>query len=320
MKTKTRRKVDIKKKYGLDNSYSLVYVGYRDSIEDHKKIEEMVQDGNTDAIFIDSDWISDAEFNSKCEIIEGLKENFPDMSEEDEEAITEYIYEHNDSNPERDLLRNTGSQYFYYSLGFDDDGMEQEGGSPFDQRVEAVIKKLGVDDDAMRKVVRSALNESGYGGSVVILFEDDIEDMLEAGDVIKFYPKSELCIMNRGNGSGYSVALGRELIFQFDRKNLHSDRGAPGYSFTHDVCGMTRGFMDGATIRKKMHGDKVIPVGLNVEEIRKMEREKNLEDKWRKTKVCTPGDMNITRHADTPYRNDYPCGQKCTACGTFWID
>ena len=32
------------------------------------------------------------------------------------------------------------------------------------------------------------------------------------------------------------------------------------------------------------------------------------------------GDMNISRHKETPYRNDYPCGSRCEDCGTFWID
>jgi hypothetical protein len=35
---------------------------------------------------------------------------------------------------------------------------------------------------------------------------------------------------------------------------------------------------------------------------------------------CSAGDMNITRHRDVFYRNDFPCGNKCPHCGTFWID
>ena len=35
---------------------------------------------------------------------------------------------------------------------------------------------------------------------------------------------------------------------------------------------------------------------------------------------CTAGDMNMLRHRDVYYINNYPCGNKCPHCGTFWID
>jgi hypothetical protein len=35
---------------------------------------------------------------------------------------------------------------------------------------------------------------------------------------------------------------------------------------------------------------------------------------------CTFGDMDIRRHRNVYYRNDFPCGNKCPHCGTFWID
>ena len=50
-----------------------------------------------------------------------------------------------------------------------------------------------------------------------------------------------------------------------------------------------------------------------------LEQEKKYNDTWKKGE-CTFGDMDITRHKNTPYQNDFPCGNKCTSCGTFWID
>lgn len=327
MKTKVRKQetISIKDKYNLDNSYSLVYVDYRDSIEDFKILEQMVQDGNTQALYENNDtWISDNQFDSASEVIKELKANHPDMSDEDEEDIQSYIYDHDDSTPEADLMRNTPSEYFYYSLGLDDNGMELEGGDPDKIRIDAIIKRLGIDDAAMRKVAEDVILESGYGGQWVILFEDHIEDMLDDGNVIEFGPKVELCLMNRGNGSGYSVALGRTLTFKFDRSNLHCDRGAPGYNFTNEVCGMTKGFMDGATIKTlpKNALKSTIPSLKSIKEERGLKREAELEEKWNKTKVCTPGDMKWDRHPKDKqeYINNYPCGNKCHACGTFWID
>ena len=35
---------------------------------------------------------------------------------------------------------------------------------------------------------------------------------------------------------------------------------------------------------------------------------------------CTYGDMNMSRHRDVYYDNNFPCGNHCPHCGTFWID
>lgn len=323
MKTKTvKPKISIKEKYGLSNGYDLVYIDQRDHIEDEKILEKMVQDGDKSALELDN--IMDAQSDSVHGIIKDLKSEYPEMSNSDEEEIRDYLYEHDTSTPEADLLRNTPDGYFYYSLGLTDNGMELEGGDPDNVRVNAIIERLGIDDEPMRKVVREITANAGYGGSWVILFEDNIEDMLDDGNVIEFGPKAELCLMDRGNGSGHSAAIGRRLTCEFNRKNLHYDEGAPGYSYTKDVCGMSRGFMDGATI-KTLSGEtglRPIPLMRSIEEERKMDREELLGARWRDTKTCTPGDMKWDRHPSgkIEYINNFPCGNKCTACGTFWVD
>lgn len=48
-------------------------------------------------------------------------------------------------------------------------------------------------------------------------------------------------------------------------------------------------------------------------------REKSYIETY-KNGSCTHGDMDINRHRDVYYRNDFPCGNKCPNCGTFWID
>jgi hypothetical protein len=126
--------------------------------------------------------------------------------------------------------------------------------------------------------------------------------------------------MDRGNGSGHSEPIGIKLTAKFNRKNLHSDNGAPGYSFTNDVCGLTKGFMSYANIRKAKKTDKIIEVDINPKFEAEMKREKELDKHWKETGHCTFGDMNFKRHKNLPYRNDFPCGNKCTECGTFFID
>lgn len=318
MKTKTQ---SIQEKFGLPLHPELVYIDQRDKVEDFKMIEKMVQAGDYQAIEENSwEWIADAQSGSADEIIKETRKDHPDLTDEDEDAIRNWLYEHDESTPIQDLLRNTPSCYFYYSLGLDVSPMELEGGEPDEDRIKSIMEWLQIDDPAFEKSCRSLVGNAGYGGRLVILFENDIEEMLEDGDVIEFGPKTELCIMDRCNGSGFSVPLGRTLIMEFNRKNLHCDRGAPGYSFTHEVCGMVQGFMGAALIRSSKPEDKILPATVNVREQNQMAREAAIDKRWRETKTCTFGDMNINRHPKTNYRLDFPAGNKCPKCGTFWID
>ena len=36
--------------------------------------------------------------------------------------------------------------------------------------------------------------------------------------------------------------------------------------------------------------------------------------------TCTFGDMDIKRYKNTSYITKFPCGMRCSTCGTFWID
>lgn len=313
--------IDIAKKYDLPKAPELVYTDYNDYIQDAKQLESAAAAGNYDEMFENSmDWITDAQYQGIDYLLAELKKDHPEMPEADRDAIIDYLRENDASDPIKEIVDRTPASYFYYSLGISDNGMEEEGGEPDEARVSAIMKRLRIRDLEMKKVVSEVIANAGYGGEVVILFEDKIKDLLEDGEVIEFGPKAELCIMDRFNGSGHSQALGRKVVCEFLRENLHSDEGAGGYSFTQDVCGLVRGFMDGAIIRKKKKTDKVIPAMIDEEKREAMAREKRLEEKWKKTGECTAGDMKIKRHKSTPYRNEYPCGNKCEKCGTFWID
>ena len=56
-------------------------------------------------------------------------------------------------------------------------------------------------------------------------------------------------------------------------------------------------------------------------EQRDIETENMYKLKWNNGNgTCTFGDMDIKRHKNTLCINEFPCGMRCTACGTFWID
>jgi len=323
MNSQTLEKKSIQEKYNLDKNYELIYVSNDDYFEDAKDIERIIQDGTSDFLFEDADWCRDSQYESVRYLIDELEKEHGEISDDEKEEIKEYLEEHDVSDPAKQVMKNTPKRYFYYSLGIEVENHDahvccEEGCA--EKVVNEIMKALRTRNPETKRSVREVVYNAGYGGNVVLLFEDDMEYLLNNGKIIEFGPKTEICIMDRMMGSGHSAPLNTKIAVEFNRQNLHCDEGAPGYSFTGDVCGMTRGFMDGCQIRDKKSSDKVIKTQISEEEQSRMEREKEYERKWREEKKCTAGDMKISRHKDTPYRNEYPCGSKCTECGTFWVD
>ena len=130
----------VKEKYNLENSYDLIYIDYNDQIEDHKMQEQILQNGveAVDEPFYES--FHDSESYSAHEILDEIDREHPEMTQEDKDEILDYIYEHDVSDPIHDLLKNTPSEYFYYSLGISDNGMEAEGGDSDKKRISVIEK------------------------------------------------------------------------------------------------------------------------------------------------------------------------------------
>lgn len=318
---KTKGELWLEKKY--PHGVELTYIDYRDSIEDDRLREEVLQNyGNAYEILKCDYWIPDNESESIDTILReymeeiGLASKGETLDEEEEEAMSNWLYSHDTSKPIEDLLKNTPSEYLYYDTGI----YIQGGNDETEKEAKMIAKKLKIDYDKNKKVLNSLLAEAYYGGQLVILFEGKIRDFIEDGKYIRFKNNYELCIMDRGQGSGSSETIDEKLLFEFVRENIHTDEGDNGYSFSGDVCGLIHGIMeDGEITNKKKLNEKIIRVKTNEERKAQREKERQYEENWKKGK-CSFGDMNMKRHKNTPYRNEYPCGNKCEECGTFWID
>jgi hypothetical protein len=313
----------IKEKYNLDDSYELIYIDYNEYFEDAKDVERIVQDGNTDFIYEEGDWWLENRWESINYFIKELEEEHGEISDEDKEEIREYLEENDISDPGKQLMKNTSSGYFYYSLGIEIENHDghaccEEGCE--ERIVNNIMKLLKTKNPETKKSVREVVANAGYGGSLVIIFEDSIENLLNQGTVIDFDQTAEICIMDRKQGSGWSAPLNTNITVEFNRQNLHCDEGAPGYSFTKDVCNLTKGFMGKCIIRNKKSKDTIIKLQINETEQYKMQQEKEYERRWKEEGKCTFGDINIKRHKDTYYLNKYPCGTHCPHCGQFWVD
>lgn len=264
---KTLKTPAIKEKYNLDDSYRLINIDYRDCIESPKDIEKIIQCGNVDFMYEDT-WLFDAEWETIHHYITEIEAKFGELSDEDQDLIVEYIKDNDDSDPINDLMKNTPSVYFYYSLGIEIEN--HDGHCSCEKGCEEgitnqIMKALRTKNTETKESVKEVVYNAGYGGSLVILFEDNVKDMIEKGNVIEFGPTAEICIMDRFNGSGWSAPLNTTIVAELDRNNLHCDEGAPGYSFTSDVRGLAKGFMGGACIRNKAKTDRLIKSQINEE-------------------------------------------------------
>ena len=308
----------------------LVYIDYRDQIEDAKQREALLQDPSNEweALNMDS-WVCDSQYESINYLMKEFEESFNsedaeiEIPDETKDAFQQWCFDHDNSDIVDQLLKNTGSEYMYYDTGLSFDSLDyaQDQDKEIEKRTKAICKKLKLDYEKNKKDISLMAGQAWYGGQLVILFENNISEFLHEAKYIKFNKDAEICLMDRGNGSGDSCGYTGELLLRFKRENIHSDQGDNGYSYAYDVCGLVGNIMNDGVLTNKRNGMKVIEVATNEERTAQRERENEYIKSWNNGRgTCTFGDMNFKRHKDKPYRNDYPCGNKCEACGTFWVD
>lgn len=296
----------------------LNYIDYRDCIEDPDAQQEIVATGFA------NDYMESCNFHDQeWEAIDYIKkELFSEFDVDDiEDEINEWCWEHNTSDPLKDMVKNSGSVFMYYDLDYYQEHqpwMQDE-----ETRIESVKEiatHLGISYEENKEDLHELYVNAAYGGDLVLLFSADISEFY--GQLKNKFVKlnAHLCIMDRSNGSGDCQELRAKKAWNVPviRSRFRVDEAVAGYSFSGDVCGLYRPafetqmwFNDEDKDVTKINGE------LEISDTEKCEIA--YKEKW-KTGKCSFGDMNISRHTNTPYRNDFPCGNKCTECGTFWID
>ncbi len=185
----------------------------------------------------------------------------------------------------------------------------------------AIKKHLGIVattsyDDAIEMMIRQA----SYGGQLLIFFNLKIDDFigdLPERNTIKFN-NAMIGIIDHGNGSGDVLDrdIKEEIILPYDHENVFLEKSIK-YNWTYSIAGMCRDWADSTSIEFSEENQLCTIEKSPTNAHLKREEEYN---KTFKEGGCTFGDMDIKRHRNTPYRNDFPCGNKCTKCGNFWID
>lgn len=339
----------------LDKKYDLVYVDYRDSLDDSlEQIQKAIQKQDWEPLdeCINDDWMSDQRYDSAMQIIEDLKDEIIsafDIEDTDdqtaEEIVDEWledsdpedkyhtdnkdllryeIEERDESTPLDDLLRNTSDPVFFYDLGVDIEEAWYDGDLS-KEMFRTVKKALGIKmrDKTWDADLELMLAQASYGGRLVIYFRMPITDWLffrnrdeVTPDTVTFEDPI-VAIIDNGNGSGDHTGLpGLTLKVPLDFTRVFIDK-CTHYSYVYEVCGLVGSFADCTNVKfSKTNTRKKLGRSTLGDEM-------DIQEKYEavyKAGGCTAGDMKMSRHRNTVYINQYPCGTHCKDCGTFWVD
>lgn len=311
---------------------SLFYVDYREDLDGHEDLQEKCirnnnQEAIREAVF---DWYADQESKNLTEELDKIEKKMSEDGRYEEfkehaEEISDLIYERNDTDPTEGLIGNTTVTNFFYSLGVEIEDYDtysghtrEESEAMFCDKIRRALKlKKGQFDNEILELVQNA----SYGGELRIYFNavfnkllsDDPENDFKS---IRFYGDVVVAIADSRNGSGYHIEIPLNLTFPFKRDNLFVDSQIH-YSYADEICGMENSWCDctGWSVSMNPYGGILPSSTMNAHK-----EKENLYEKTFREGKCTFGDVNYNRHRDITYINDFPCGNKCPHCGTFWID
>lgn len=314
----------------LPSRTSLTYVGYNESLDGlEEEMQQCIQEGDLDAL---SDKVQDAFWEQEADSERKYKEelvkdavNKYDLEEEEvqelvfetfEDELRDTIYDRDDSNALKDLLGNTGRVIAHYDTGF----YVEEGWRLNDKEimveVQKIKKELGIRtkecNERLRSVVRNA-----QGGEVKIYFELELEDFINNESPTIIFRNPNIGVIDHGQGSGdYEEFPGLEIKLPYRKENIFLEKTIK-YNWTYAIAGMCSDWCSNVAVS---FSDK--KTNREMKESKQTARTARDNEYKRvfKSGSCTYGDIDITRHRNATYINDYPCGNKCPDCGQFWID
>lgn len=322
----------------LPKHVSLVYVDYLDNLDDHPDtIEKIVSDNSLDHLFEQIDeWFEESEHNSIEEYLKQLKEDLIDKFNFEEVDAEEYIENNRDDiidvlidrcndDTVRDLMRNTGDEIFFFDTGLEIPS-ESWSWSKKDMRhwLYEVKKTLQIKKNkSYDGHIEMMLSQATYGGSLVIYFTasptDLINDKGEEEDWRSVqFTNPNIAVIDTGGGSGDDTFLnGHQVTLPFLRDRLTLDRSIK-YNYSFAVCGMVNDWCKDTKYKFGEIGEPVTSSSTNKIKA-EIKRDLKYAEIYKQGK-CSFGDMDIKRHRAVSYLNNFPCGNKCAHCGTFWID
>lgn len=316
----------------LPANVELNYVDYRDNLEGREEeIQKAVQSQEW-SYLEESIWEAGIEQQWKAmwyifeEFSEALQDAFGVDSDRAEQFIEDYrecleteIYDRDTSTVMQDLIRNTGELVFFYDTGLEVGEtcfLNDRESAALRQKIKKVLG-IKAKESHWDSQIDIMTCQASYGGRLVVYFTARLDRVMELKGNRILFENPNIAIIDNGNGSGDDTELkGCKLSLPFDPANLFLD-AAVKYSYTYDVCGMSSNWCNGTGFKIVNRGcsKKAVESSLHAH----IDQEAQYDAKYR-AGGCSFGDMKYNRHRDQYYINDFPCGNKCPHCGTFWID
>jgi hypothetical protein len=320
----------------MNKEYELMYVsGYDENLDAHLDlVQEAIQKQDMQPIDEEVwEWYFEQADSSVDEIVETLIKEVASSLDLDEEYVFAFFEEHrveieeeihnrDKSNIERDLLRYTKNPAMFYDTGVYIDSSEYDSKAEVMSKVRQIKRALKIPSKDKRYDNRIFIMicQASYGGRLVVYFCDDVEDYINIGKCNRIMFKDPMiAIIDNYNGSGDNTDLKlHSFSLPFDPANIFIDETLK-YDYTHSVCGMYDNWCDCTTV--KFWNQKMgRPVKTEKSSLHVHNEVEEKLNKTFKAGGCTHGDMDMNRHRNVYYENNYPCGFHCPKCGTFWID
>lgn len=254
-----------------------------------------------------------------------------ELFEDNEDEIRDWLCENDKSTPVEDLLSNTSEISMFYSLGLELDGWSAPAfmcnpyrTSSYAQDAYKVRRVLGIAKGTPEaELIDSIVKNASGGGELRIYFDNELSAVLsdnpeEDFKQIHFKGEVAVAVYNACEGSGDFEYITIDKSFPFQRANLFTS-----LSEKHNLesCfGMCSDWLRKSQAPVFSMNPPAKQLKLKVSKSAARINQDAEYDKVFKAGGCTFGDMDYRRHRDVTYINDYPCGNKCPHCGTFWID
>lgn len=306
----------------IEKNPVLLYVDYRDSLST-EMIEKILEseDGRCEVEFdILELWdYHEQKMSVLLEIYNDFKADIE--SEMDFNSFVDEFDEYLGIDPNIEgLISNTPSKVFFYDTGLSIPETWNLKTSERNAILRKIKNKLSIKTKEHDELIMQMMLQASYGGNLVVYFTSDIDDMINIvrsnGKDIRFHGFVNIAIIDTAGGSGDSTDFKADFTLPFKKENIHFEESIK-YNYSFEVCGMTSDWCSSTNVdmvEKKSR--KKVDSNLN----KQLNKDKELSIKFKETGKCTAGDMDITRHKNLVYINNYPCGTRCMDCGTFWID
>lgn len=318
----------------VTDSYDLYFVNYDDDLNhSFKELNQCVQKNEMYPLTEKLDeWWHCPESYALEQIRKQMEsDGFEEEYEAHEDEIREWLWDHDNSDPIKDLLRNTTALAIYYDLGYQADGWHEAflcnpwRNTTEKQEVANIRRILGIkkgskEDKTLAEIVANA----SYGGNLRIYFPmDDFYSMLTYDNehdfqTIRFDGVFPVGIINSVNGSGWYEEIEIHKDFPFKRENMIFSK-CDHYSL-ESIYGQydnwAKNFPMPIFSKDKPSSKRKLKESESAKELKRQAE----DDATFRAGDCTFGDTDMSRHRDVYYDNNVPCGWHCPHCGQFWID